>query len=75
MYSYWDQFHSPKFSPEFIQELERRTNAPQVHIHVLTGKKLVVSANQLKALYKESRDFRNYVPYAKRRSFPSYIGT
>jgi len=57
MYSYWNQFRSVQYSPEFIQELERRANAPQVYINTTTMKKIVVSANQL-ALRKESRDFR-----------------
>jgi len=73
MYSYWNQFRSVQYSPEFIQELERRANAPQVYINTTTMKKIVVSANQL-ALRKESRDFRNYIPYATRFSSCSYIG-
>jgi len=42
MYSYWNQFRSVQYSPEFIQELERRANAPQVYINTTTMKKIVV---------------------------------
>lgn len=73
MYSYWDQFRSVQYTLEFTQELERRANAPQVHIHTSTMKKIIVSANQLRSLYSESRDFRNYIPYITRFS-SSYFG-